>query len=558
MLKNEKKAIEFYKKAIEFSDNKEYKKAKLNYEKAIEFNPNFVKPYNNLAFLLISYFSEHEKAKEYLEKAIELDSNNADYNMLAIVLIKYFNEFEKAEEYLNKAIELNPNDATAYNNLGVLFGSYIKKHNKAKQFYEKAIELNPKDAKAYYNLHNLFKNHFNEEEKAKLYYEKYTELIKADDVNFTWQASKKIKAIDSISIKNYYSIKNIQINNLKAEKEIYFLGENGDGKTILLQAIFLAFQQHFIENYANKNYVGNVLEAIEQNKNLFTEASDNNDSVFKSKAAKYAENIYAYGVNRNKIENGKEDKYNFMTLFSNEIKLQNPSEWLQELDYYEKSNDYSQLPLSKAKEILKTILNNNVEIEVNHKEVKYIERGTSLEFHELSDGYRSVLTLVADLIVKFSRKQPNVKDTSDFEGIVLIDEIDLHLHPKWAFTIVRKLKEWFPKIQWFITTHNPIITLGASEDAVFYKLYKEDGEVKINEPIKKLNMTANSLITSLLWRLDSFTTTGIKTKSISSDDYIYQKIHEVISKRIQNEPKLMDNDIMKMIETELEKIDALN
>ena len=85
---------------------------------------------------------------------------------------------------------------------------------------------------------------------------------------------------------------------------------------------------------------------------------------------------------------------------------------------------------------------------------------------------------------------------------------------------------------------------------------EEEGEIKVSPPFEKLNMTANSLFTSLLWRLESFTTKDIDPSQISSDDYVYQKIHQVISKQIQDSPNLVDDDIMRMIEDELSKIDA--
>jgi hypothetical protein len=67
-------------------------------------------------------------------------------------------------------------------------------------------------------------------------------------------------------------------------------------------------------------------------------------------------------------------------------------------------------------------------------------------------------------------------------------------------------------------------------------------------------MTANSLLTSILWRLDSFTTFGIKQEFVSSDDYPYQKIHQVISKYVQEVPELNDDMVLKLIEEEFEKI----
>ena len=58
---------------------------------------------------------------------------------------------------------------------------------------------------------------------------------------------------------------------------------------------------------------------------------------------------------------------------------------------------------------------------------------------------------------------------------MLVDEIGVYLHPKWQYTIVRKLRSWFPLVQFIFTTHSPIVIMGASKDAAFYKVYKEGG-----------------------------------------------------------------------------------
>ncbi len=86
------------------------------------------------------------------------------------------------------------------------------------------------------------------------------------------------------------------------------------------------------------------------------------------------------------------------------------------------------------------------------------EHGTQ-PFHILSDGQRSILALVADIAQKAARLNPHLgedilKKTS---GIVLIDELDLHLHPLWQRTIIEKLRETFPLIQFICTTHSPFL-----------------------------------------------------------------------------------------------------
>lgn len=82
-----------------------------------------------------------------------------------------------------------------------------------------------------------------------------------------------------------------------------------------------------------------------------------------------------------------------------------------------------------------------------------------LPFHLLSDGYRSVLGTVADIAWRAATLNPHLGEAAVREspGIVLIDELDLHLHPKWQRVVVEHLMEAFPKVQFVGTTHSPFI-----------------------------------------------------------------------------------------------------
>ncbi len=84
---------------------------------------------------------------------------------------------------------------------------------------------------------------------------------------------------------------------------------------------------------------------------------------------------------------------------------------------------------------------------------------SSFLYSDLSDGYRNLLTLVADIAFRCTILNPHLGNEALLEtnGIVLIDELDLHLHPKWQKSIVGNLKKIFPKIQFITTTHSPFI-----------------------------------------------------------------------------------------------------
>lgn len=83
--------------------------------------------------------------------------------------------------------------------------------------------------------------------------------------------------------------------------------------------------------------------------------------------------------------------------------------------------------------------------------------GTELNVLQLSDGERCMLALVGDLARRLSLLNTEREDPLLGEGVVLIDEIDLHLHPKWQRTVVASLERTFPNCQFIITTHSPQI-----------------------------------------------------------------------------------------------------
>lgn len=82
-----------------------------------------------------------------------------------------------------------------------------------------------------------------------------------------------------------------------------------------------------------------------------------------------------------------------------------------------------------------------------------------LTFKQLSDGYRNIIALVADIAYRCIRLNPHLGENAvrDTPGMVLIDEIEMHLHPNWQRTVVADLKRVFPNIQFVATTHSPFI-----------------------------------------------------------------------------------------------------
>ncbi len=101
----------------------------------------------------------------------------------------------------------------------------------------------------------------------------------------------------------------------------------------------------------------------------------------------------------------------------------------------------------------------NLRIEENDTPRLVVDKsGTKLDLSQLSDGERGILALLMDLARRLSQANPHLADPArDGCAIVLIDELDLHMHPRWQREIVSRLTETFPKCQFIATTHSPTI-----------------------------------------------------------------------------------------------------
>lgn len=86
----------------------------------------------------------------------------------------------------------------------------------------------------------------------------------------------------------------------------------------------------------------------------------------------------------------------------------------------------------------------------------------------LSDGYRCTISLIADIAYRMATLNPQLLEhvLTETEGIVLVDEIDLHLHPAWQKRIIRDLTDIFPKVQFIVTTHAPEVINSVRRESV--------------------------------------------------------------------------------------------
>ena len=99
----------------------------------------------------------------------------------------------------------------------------------------------------------------------------------------------------------------------------------------------------------------------------------------------------------------------------------------------------------------------NLRITENPVRLLVDKNGKTLEVFQLSDGERAFLALCTDLARRLTLANPGLENPLDGAGVVLIDELELHLHPRWQRNVVEKLRTTFPHIQFIGTTHSPFV-----------------------------------------------------------------------------------------------------
>jgi len=232
-------------------------------------------------------------------------------------------------------------------------------------------------------------------------------------------------------------------------------------------------------------------------------------------------NFAGYGPSRlvvqsSKLGNNKEEEKSAITysLFNNDGILLNIETELGRWFFNPKFKG----KYKKVKEILLKMLPDITDINVaeDGKTILYTEKesaGTSnvfgdLPFNKLASGHQSIIAMVGDMIVRLLERQEvdqDIDDPSGLSGIVIIDELDLHLHPKMQKEMPILLSKIFPKVQFIVSTHSVIPLMGAPEGSIFLKVSRDITKgIEVEKiDIDIANLLPNSILTSPLFGLES-------------------------------------------------------
>ncbi len=158
--------------------------------------------------------------------------------------------------------------------------------------------------------------------------------------------------------------------------------------------------------------------------------------------------------------------------------------------------NYIDTALKSVKTAVYTMLDgvSNLRIERNPLAMKVDKNGISLQVDQLSDGEKCTLALFGDLARRLALANTNLDNPLLGSGVVLIDEIELHMHPSWQRKILPLLKKCFPNIQFIVTTHSPQVLGELDESYNIFSIEKNNETIQYKSVPSLIGWDSNYIL----------------------------------------------------------------
>lgn len=300
-----------------------------------------------------------------------------------------------------------------------------------------------------------------------------------------------------------------------------FLGDNGTGKSTLMRAVAIGMlsyrdvsgrgifdmvgvgkraaaiqiKAHINQTWDKRQLDSAISESVVENEFIISKQTHllafNSRGFATSEAAEGCFSA-SFGPQRRftgssqeaeKLAKGNPRIARHISIFGEDFAFTETLQWLKDLHYQqldEKSNGLSDSPSEKFLTSLRAFINQDGFLPNGAKLADISPRGVvffdpnqvKIDIADLSDGFRSILSLTIELIrqlsIEFGTERIFNHQASEVlpEGVVIVDEIDAHLHPKWQRAIGPWLTTHFPNIQFLVTTHSPLVCQGAVKGSV--------------------------------------------------------------------------------------------
>lgn len=273
------------------------------------------------------------------------------------------------------------------------------------------------------------------------------------------------------------------------------IGDNGVGKTSFLQAIALAVgtQVGSVVRWLNKIGLHSTMVTLEdaagERYSRWTKSSP--DGITLEWMGQETCPLWAYGCQRGNALGGPDRAVEITReapidgLFDPDWRMIHAETWLKNLKHAALEKNGEAKTLFDSICALLTEVLHLERIEVSADGVRLFgEDGNGVPLSQWSDGYLTTAGWILDLIARWTNHAilNRIPIGADFceqmTGLVLIDEIDLHLHPTWQTQIVRDLRRLFPRLSFIATTHNPLTLLGAEKGEIYVLRRNPEGEIE--------------------------------------------------------------------------------
>lgn len=255
-----------------------------------------------------------------------------------------------------------------------------------------------------------------------------------------------------------------------------------EGKTVVWSSVLLAFHEAML-----------LMEETDESDRKSTRVLVLNNSNMP---------IYAsYGVNRYVSDRRNKGLKKDIKLagklealrdvFDPTINFQLFYEWFRGRQEYENSKrvekeSFKDAQLSAVREAVLKIMDNDfsdIKIKIDDEEAQMVavKHHTELSIAQLSEGEKCVLAMTGDLARKLAIANPSRENPLEGEGVVLIDEVDLHLHPSWQGRMMPLLFRTFPNIQFIVTTHSPKVLSEIKDEANIFEIYQDGNAINVRK-----------------------------------------------------------------------------
>ena len=186
------------------------------------------------------------------------------------------------------------------------------------------------------------------------------------------------------------------------------------------------------------------------------------------------------------LERANENELDYKTFFE---WFRNQEDYEAEIIREKQDFSYTDIPLKCVRTAVQTMLPEFGELQVKRNPLRLAvkKNGTEYSVDQLSDGEKCTLALIGDLSRRLALANQNSENPLEGSGIVLIDEIELHMHPSWQRKVLPILCKTFPNIQFIVTTHSPQVLGEVSDQFNLFMLSEDEEHQNIITPVSRMD-----------------------------------------------------------------------